>query len=204
MSREFWNEKFGGDEYRYGTEPNAFLKARAVAVFPEGGRVVCLGDGEGRNSVWLATQGYEVVAVDPSEVGLEKTRRLAEDRGVAVETVHGTAQEFARGYDGAGFDGVVLIYLHAPLAVRPEIHKVAQGLLAPGGVVLLEGFTPAQRELGRTSGGPGDVAMLFTAEMLREDFDGLSIEELDEVETRLDEGPGHRGVANVVRMIGRR
>ncbi len=196
-----WDEKFAGDEHFYGTVPNAFLAERARATFPPGARVASLGEGEGRNAVWLAEQGFDVTAVEPSTVGLTKLHRLATARGVHVHAVQARAQDFTA---EVPFDGVVLVYLHAPPGEREAIHQRARDLLRPGGVVLLEAFSPEQRLLGRTSGGPRDVDLLFTEERLRADFAGFDLEHLEACEVVLDEGPGHRGPANVVRLIARK
>lgn len=196
MKAEFWNERFSSQEYVYGEEPNAFLKDRYTLI-PRRGRVLCLGDGEGRNGVFLARKGFDVTSVDASEVGLEKTRKLAERHRVTLRTIHGRLPEVE--IEEGAYDAVVLVYLHLPPDIRAEVHALAARALRPGGVLLLEGFTPEQLEF--ESGGPKDAAMLFTPEMLRADFAMLDIEGIDACRTVLDEGPGHRGEAAVVRLI---
>lgn len=202
MSREFWNEQFGKQEYRYGTEPNAFLAERALDVLPEGARVVSYGEGEGRNAVWLARQGFDVTAVEQSREGIKKMLALAKEHGVEVKAVECTIDAYEP--PSEGFDAAVLIYIHAPPKERPALHAKARQSLKEGGVILLEGFTPEQRLLGRNSGGPPSVEMLFTEEILRVDFEGMDIEYLEPREVELSEGPGHQGTANVIRMIARR
>ncbi|MFU8802199.1 MAG: class I SAM-dependent methyltransferase [Bradymonadaceae bacterium] len=201
MSKEFWDEQFGKDEYRYGVEPNAFLAERAVDVLEPGARVVCFGEGEGRNAVWLARQGFKVTAVEQSSAGIAKMHALAKHHGVEVEAVQCTIEAFEPPQDG--FDGVVLIYIHAPPEARRAIHAKGRESLKDGGVILLEGFTPEQRLLGRESGGPPAIEMLFTEAILREDFGELNIEYLETLEVELSEGAGHEGTANVIRMIAR-
>lgn len=200
MALAFWDDAFGDETYRYGTAPNAFLAAQARDHIPEGGRVVCFGEGEGRNAVWLAQQGFAVTAVEPSSAGIAKIAALARSRGVSVQLVQATVQDFA---PADPFDAVVLIYLHAPAPARQRIHHRAVQVLRPGGVVILEGFTPEQRQLGRTSGGPPAVELMFTEPLLRADFEGLDIVHLTSLQTELHEGHGHEGVANIVRMIAR-
>jgi 2-polyprenyl-3-methyl-5-hydroxy-6-metoxy-1,4-benzoquinol methylase len=201
MSREFWDEQFGKEEYRYGTEPNAFLAERALEVLPQGAKVVSFGEGEGRNAVWLARHGFDVTAVEQSAAGIAKMHALAKEYGVEVKAVQSTIDAYEPPEEG--FDAVVLVYIHAPPDGRKVIHDRAKQSVKDGGVILLEGFTPEQRLLGRTSGGPPVVEMLFTKDILTQDFDGLTIEYLEAMEVELREGPGHHGPANVIRMIAR-
>lgn len=201
MSKEFWDQMYRDGAYRFGTEPNAFLAESVPSRVAAGKRIVCLGEGEGRNAVWLAEQGYQVTAVEQSEVGIEKIQKLAESRGVRVETVLSSIENFA---PEQRFDAVVLIYIHAPAKERELIHAKAVELLDRQGLLILEGYTPEQRLLGRTSGGPQAIEMLFTAEILKQDFQALDVEYVEELVIELAEGAAHRGVANVVRFLGRK
>jgi SAM-dependent methyltransferase len=193
---EFWDRMYGGEAYRFGVEPNAFLAARAHAIRP-GGRVLCVGDGEGRNGVWLARQGFRVTSLDQSAVAARKCVALATRFGVEVEALIGRLPEHP--LPAAAFDAVVLIFVHLAPPLRQAVHAAALAALAPGGVVILEAFTPAQ--LGRPSGGPRFVEALQTAAELAKDFAALELRELAELETELDEGEGHRGPAAVVRLV---
>ncbi|ACJ00509.1 SAM-dependent methyltransferase [Rhodospirillum centenum] len=195
----FWDERFATDGFVYGTEPNAFLTAQASLLAP-GGRVLLPGDGEGRNGVWLAERGLEVLAVDSSAVGLAKAERLARERGVRIATA--VADLAAWDWPEARFDAVVVIFLHLPPDCRARVHAAMARSLRPGGVLILETFRPAQ--LGRASGGPKDPALLYDADMLRRDFAGLEILLLEEADPALDEGPFHRGPAATVRLVARR
>lgn len=196
----FWDERFAEPGYKYGTEPNAFLQAQAGRLSP-GSRVLVPGDGEGRNSVWLSAQGHEVLAMDASQVGLAKAAALAAERGVALATEVGDLADWAP--QAGAWDAVALVYVHLPSSIRAGAHRrLAQGL-KPGGWLILEAFHPAQ--LGRPSGGPKDVDMLYTLALLREDLAGLCDEVLGwEGEVRLSEGPGHQGDGRVTRYVGRR
>lgn len=194
-----WDERFAGEVYQYGTEPNRWLAAQAGRLAP-GGRVLCLGEGEGRNAVWLAGRGFAVEAVDGSAVGLEKARRLAAQRGVTIAT---TVADLADHLPAAGaYDAVALIFVHLPPSLRARVHARAAAALAPGGLLVLEAFTPAQ--LALASGGPRQRELLYDAGLLRQDFAGLEWDPLVEEEVDLDEGPLHRGRAAVVRGIARR
>lgn len=194
----FWDQQFSGAGFKYGTAPNAFLVSQAhrLAVPSD---VLVPGDGEGRNSVWLAQQGHRVTAMDGSAVGLAKAQALAAERGVAIGAVQGDLAAWAP--PPASADAVVLTYLHLPPAIRAGAHSRLAAALRPGGVLLLEAFHPRQLPLG--SGGPKDEAMLYTLDMLRTDFAGLEELLAEETDTVLDEGPGHRGRACVTRWIGR-
>lgn len=200
----FWDEQFAGDQFKYGTAPNSFLAGEAARL-GAGARILVPGDGEGRNSVWLAGQGHRVTALDQSAVGLAKARALAADRGVTIEPLHADLSTWSP--EPAAWDAIVLTYVHLPPAWRRDAHRRLAVGLRSGGLLLLEGFHPAQ--LGRSSGGPKDVAMLFTLAMLREDFGPGGPAPLIEVagwegEVILDEGPGHQGAAMVTRFVGRR
>ena len=195
----FWDERFSREEYVYGTSPNRWLEAQAGRIAP-GGRVLCLGEGEGRNAVWLAGRGLAVEAVDASAVGLEKARRLAVARGVAVATVLADLADHVPPADA--YDAVALTFVHLPPALRAAVHARAAAALRPGGLLVIEAFTPAQ--LAHSSGGPKAPELLYTADLLRGDFPTLEWDPLLEVEVELDEGPLHSGRAAVVRGCGRR
>ncbi len=194
-----WDERFAGEEYLYGTAPNRWLEAQA-ARFKPGSRILSLGEGEGRNGVWLATQGHRVEAVDGSSVGLEKARRLAAARGVMIQTNVAELDQFLPA-PGA-YDALVLIFVHLPPPLRAVVFPRAQAALAPGGVILLEVFTP--RQLAFNSGGTRQVEALYEPEAVRLAFPGITWEVLREEEIDLDEGPLHRGKAAVLRGLGRR
>lgn len=193
-----WDEEFSKPGYRYGTEPNDFLVEMAGRL-PQGARVIAAGDGEGRNGVWLAGQGHHVLALDASAVGLAKAQALAEERGVAIETavVDLSTHELPHG----SADAVVLIYVHMPPVVRRAAHRNLMRALTPGGLIILEAFH--RNQLGRDSGGPQDVSMLFDLALLEEDF-GPDIRAIHafEGDVELDEGRGHRGSGAIVRFAG--
>ncbi|TNF34654.1 MAG: class I SAM-dependent methyltransferase [Deltaproteobacteria bacterium] len=198
MVGEFWDEMYAEEAYRYGLKPNDWV-VTCEAELPRNARVLCVGDGEGRNGVWLAEQGHRVTTIDASARGAEKARALAASRGVPLDARVGM---FPAQLDERDFDAIVLVYVHAPPEGRPGLHGAVAERLAPGGVVVLEAFTPEQ--LALTSGGPKNPAMLYTAEMLAADFSRLDIASLEPRRIALDEGPGHTGPAEVVRMLARR
>ena len=199
MSTDFWNSRYAEPGYAYGTEPNAYLMSQKKYLKP-GGKALAVGDGEGRNGVWLAQQGLDVLSVDASEVGLRKTQELAADRGIAIRTekVDLTIWQWPE----EKFDVVVAIYVHFPPEVRARMHRCMFEALKPGGVLILEAFTPEQ--LNYKSGGPPVAEMLYTADMLRNDFAGSEILLIEESVAELTEGKYHRGPGAVLRLVLRR
>ncbi len=195
----FWDAKYQDDAYFYGTEPNAWL-TRQRHRLPDGGQVLSVADGEGRNGVWLAGQGMKVTSVDASGRAQAKASALALKRGVALTQV--TADLTTWDWPTGKFDAVVAIFAHFRRDQRPSIHRNMLAACKPGGLVLLEAFSPYQRIYG--TGGPKDIDMLYTAQRLREDFADAEILEVAEVEVELDEGPGHRGPSAVAHIVARR
>ncbi len=198
----FWDEKFDRPDYRYGTEPNAFVADVLPELLEHDARVLCVGDGEGRNGVWCAGQGFETTSLEPSAVGIEKIKRLADKEGVKINTIHDRMPSDE--VQDQHFDAVVLIFVHTPEPMRQAIHESCVKALKPGGVIVLEGFTPDQRRNDRPSGGPPSLELMFSVDILRHDFATMDLETLTEQTVQLDEGPGHRGPADVIRMIARK
>ncbi len=195
-----WDQNFAGPEFRYGIEPNAFLSEQAWRLSAPS-RVLVPGDGEGRNGVWLARQGHQVLSVDMSSVGLNKAQRLAQSHGVSLQTQVADLADWQP--EPRAFDALVLTYVHLPAGIRQSVHRRLMQGLRPGGWLIVEGFHTAQLQF--ESGGPKDVSMLFTLDMLKEDFQGMTVEALawDGVVT-LNEGPGHQGPGHVVRYVAQR
>ena len=194
-----WDARFATQDYAYGTRPNDFL-VEVASRLPPGARVLSLGEGEGRNAVYLAGLGHRVSAVDASAVGLAKAQRLAAERGVTLHTQVSDLGDYA--LQPGAWDAVVIIFCHLPPGLRPRVHREVVDALRPGGLVLLEAYTPAQ--LGRGTGGPPVAELLYTAAQLREDFAGLELERLQERERDVVEGRLHTGRAAVVQLVGRK
>jgi SAM-dependent methyltransferase len=192
----FWDERFAGDAFVYGTAPNEFVAAMAARI--PTGPVLCLAEGEGRNAVHLATLGHNVTAVDQSATGLAKARRQAAARGVAITTVVADLAGFS--IEPGAWSGVVTTFGHLPPELRRAVFAAAVRGLRPGGVFLLEAYTPAQ--LAYDTGGPKDATLLMTAAALREELAGLRFDVLHEIERHVVEGPGHTGRAAVVQVCG--
>lgn len=196
--KERWEQRYGGAEYVFGTEPNDFLRAN-IGLLPPG-RVLCLAEGEGRNATFLAAEGYEVASIDLTEAGVAKTRRLAAERGVSVAAEVGDLATADLGVDR--WNAIVSIFAHLPPAVRRELHRRVVAALAPGGVFLLEAYTPSQ--IGRGTGGPQTAELTMTLDALRQELAGLDIVVGQELDRDVVEGPGHSGAGSVVQVIARK
>jgi SAM-dependent methyltransferase len=192
-----WNERYSAEEYIYGTEPNSFLMEHAGKL---AGPVLSLAEGEGRNAVYLASVGLDVLGVDSSEVGLAKARKLAESRGATIRT---EVVDLAS-YEPAAnaFGSVVSIFAHLPSEVRARLYPLVERSLKPGGVILLEAYSKEQ--IKRDAGGPKELDMLMSVADLENAFADVEVVLLREMEREVVEGTFHTGVASVVQFLGRK
>jgi len=194
-----WNLRFAEPDYIFGTAPNRFLASKK-GLFRKGETALCVADGEGRNSVWLAEQGLEVDAFDFSPPAVEKAKRLAAERGVHVR--HEVAGVDDWRWPRAAYDVVAAIFVQfAGPDMRGRMFARMLEALKPGGLLLLEGYTPKQLEY--RTGGPSQVENLYTAPMLREAFRDLEILELREYEDELEEGERHTGRSALIDLVAR-
>jgi len=190
-----WDERYSAAEYAYGTNPNNFLEANFSSI-PKG-KVLSLAEGEGRNAVFLAKQGYSVTAVDASLVGLNKAKKLAEENGVVVEFIQADLADYDLGENQ--WEGIVSIFCPLPSSIRKQVHqKVAAGL-KPNGVFLLEAYTPNQLKHG--TGGGNSVDVMQSQETLSQELAGLKFRHLIELERDIIEGIYHTGIGAVVQAI---
>lgn len=195
-----WNRRFQSPGFVFGTEPNTWLQEKARHWKP-GQRVLCAADGEGRNSVWLARQGLQVDAFDIADAGVAKARRLAADAGVAVNFAVCDCDAVV--WPQAVYDGVAAIFVQfADPAMRARLFANMLRCLRPGGILVLQGYTP--RQLVYKTGGPSIASHLYTQPLLREAFAGSDILELREYESDLAEGPGHSGRSALIGLVARR
>ena len=194
-----WDKRYAEPGYLFGTEPAAFL-ARESGVIAPGARVLCLADGEGRNSVWLAGQGLRVVAMEASVVALGKARDLAAERGVAVDFRQSSVEDWDWSLP---FDAVVGVFIQfAPPALRAVIHAGIAKAVVPGGLVLLHGYAP--RQIGYGTGGPPVVENLYTLDGLRVDFPGWQVLRAEDYDADLAEGSRHVGKSALIDFIARK
>jgi SAM-dependent methyltransferase len=199
-ARQFWDARYDTSTYIFGTRPNVFLASHRQ-LFEPGTHVLAVADGEGRNGVWLAEQGCEVLSVDISPLGIEKARKLAQQRAVTVRFECADLLQWQ--WPQQEFDVVVCIFIQfATPAQRQKLFDGFWSALKPGGRLLLQGY--GVKQLQYNSGGPGKLENLYTTEMLREGFAGWEIDALNEYEAVLDEGPKHSGMAALVDLVTRK
>ncbi|MGB3212154.1 MAG: class I SAM-dependent methyltransferase [Desulforhopalus sp.] len=192
-----WDERYSESGFAYGTEPNDFLAA-SLQKLPKTGKVLCLADGEGRNGVFLAQQGYAVTAVDSSSVGMEKARKMASIRGVSMTTCVADLAHYQLPENT--YDAIISIFCHLPQPLRRQLHGRVHSSLKMGGVFLLEGYTP--RQLLHATGGPPTRELLMELAELKQELHLLHIIHGMEMEREVHEGRLHTGLGAVVQLIG--
>jgi 2-polyprenyl-3-methyl-5-hydroxy-6-metoxy-1,4-benzoquinol methylase len=198
MSKEIWNSRYSDIEYVYGKEPNVFFKTELDKLQP--GRILLPAEGEGRNAVYAASQGWEVWACDQSDEGKKKALKLAEASGVSIRYDTGNLETMK--FPENHFDVIALIFVHQMPDERRVFHQRLHQYLKPGGFLLSESYSKEQLKF--QTGGPKDIEMLVTPELLAEDFSNLQILSNQTVQTTVNEGILHKGEAAVVRVVGRR
>lgn len=197
-----WDERYSGAEFAFGTEPNDFLREEFTRI-PAGGRVLCLAEGEGRNAVFLAEQGYQVTAMDLSEVGLRKAEQLAKDRGATITTEVADLAEYQFGEDK--WDAIVSIWAHVPKTIRQHIHAQIIPALKTNGVFILEAYTQQQLEMEAVGGPPASEKERFGS-LATLQAELAELEQVVGVEKRriVSEGKRHQGLSAVVQFIGKK
>ncbi len=193
-----WDEKYAMEEYRFGKEPNTFFKS--VLDTLDAGKILIPAAGEGRDAVYAATKGWDVYAFDLSSVGREKALKLANEKGVTIHYEILDANNFD--FTPNSYDAIGLIYMHLPPSTRHWFHSNLITCLKPGGLMFLEAFN--QKQLPNSSGGPKEIELLMTPELLKSDFTALVTGRCYEIQTELNEGNFHKGFAEVVRYTGRK
>jgi len=197
-SAEMWDQRFASPEYLYGTEPNHFLKSNSKLI-PKS-KVMCIGEGEGRNSVFLAKQDYNVTAIDYSLTGLKKTEKLAKENKIEVELIHADITEY--NFEKNKWQGIVSIFCHIDKISREKLHKNCVNALVENGVFLLEGYSPNQ--LKYATGGPKNLDLLMNLKDISKELIVLEFLQSQEIERELFEGTLHKGLDSVVQIIGRK
>lgn len=197
---ERWETRFAGVDYAFGTAPNAFLAA-CKTLLPASGRALAIADGEGRNGVWLAQQGLQVLSLDFSPSGQRKAKELARARGVDVAFELADAHVWA--YPESAFDVVVEIFgQFSPPAERARKWAGMRKALKPGGLLIIQGYTPKQLEYG--TGGPKQIENLYTRALLEDAFRGYRDMTIAEDEVELREGTSHAGMSAVINFTARK
>jgi len=193
--KEFWNQRYSQKEYAYGLLPNEFLKEKLSKY--DKGSILFPAEGEGRNAVFAALEGWKVDAFDSSEAARDKALTLARKNKVTINYFISDFENCV--LPSNHYDVIVLIYTHSDPISRQALHKKVFDAVKGGGTIIFEAFS--KQQLGKDSGGPKNTDMLFSIEELKDDFSDLKFETLEETDIKLDEGPYHQGVASVVRMV---
>jgi len=198
---QFWNERFDKEEFIFGKEPNEYLVDQSKRFLTPGNKVLCIADGEGRNGVWLAKQGMHVVGFDASDIALAKAKQFAKDNQVEVEYSFSDTDSFT--WQTNSYDAVIGIFIQfADPEMRARIFSQAHQALKPGGIFILQGYTPKQLEY--KTGGPSLIEHLYTEEMIRELAEEFEILDLQCYEKELSEGARHTGMSALLGMVARK
>jgi 2-polyprenyl-3-methyl-5-hydroxy-6-metoxy-1,4-benzoquinol methylase len=194
-----WDERYNTDEWLFGTEPSGFLVSHQT-LFSRGQKVLAIGDGEGRNGVWLAKQGLAVTSIDISPNAIAKANVLAQRNGVELETICQDIVSWQ--WPSQYFDAIVSIFVHLPPTDRQHVNRAIYDALKPGGLFFLEAFDKKQLDYG--TAGPRDADMLYDESMIRSSFDQMEIIQLTTQETEVfkHDGPNARGSS--VQFVGRK
>jgi SAM-dependent methyltransferase len=198
---QFWNERFNKEEFIFGKEPNEYLVEKVKQYLKPAARVLCIADGEGRNGVWLAKQGMQVVGFDASDIALAKAKQFAKDNQVEVEYSFSDTDSYS--WPANTYDAVVAIFIQfADPAMRARIFEQTYKTLKPGGLFILQGYTPKQLEY--KTGGPSLIEHLYTEELIKGLSKDFEILELISYEKELSEGPRHTGMSALLGMVARK
>ena len=198
-----WDDRYSKEEFAYGEEPNNFLREQLKKLKP--GKILFPAEGEGRNAIFAAKNGWEVYAFDISSEGRSKAHRLAIKNNVEIKYEVGQLQSL--NYKPESFDVIALIYAHFPAAIKSGYHKTLSTYLRKGGLVIFEAFSKKHLDyLSRNEkvGGPKEIEVLFSTEEMRSDFNNFEIIELEEKVIQLNEGLLHNGQGSVIRFVGRK
>lgn len=201
--KDRWNERYSSKEFAYGKEPNNFLKEQLQKLVP--GNILLPAEGEGRNAVFAAKQGWKVSAFDISEEGKKKALQLAAANTVTINYEVGELQTLP--YKTGEFDAIALIYAHFPAGIKSQYHKTLSGYLRKNGTVIFEAFSKnhlAYNSKNKAVGGPKEIDVLFSIDEIQADFPNYEIEMLEEQEIELQEGMFHNGKGSVIRFVGRK
>jgi 2-polyprenyl-3-methyl-5-hydroxy-6-metoxy-1,4-benzoquinol methylase len=194
-----WETRFGAPGYLFGTEPNVFLKAQRHRL-RAGASALSVADGEGRNGVWLAEQGLDVLTIDYSPTALAKAQKLAQERGVRLRTE--VADVTSWRWPTAAFDVIVAIFIAVDVTDRPAFFENLKAALKPGGLLLMQSYRPEQ--LNYKTGGPPDAARMVTRDVLQAAFGDLAEIDIREHDSILTEGTAHVGMSALIDLVAKK
>jgi len=197
-SAEMWDERFASFEYKYGKEANEFIRSN-YHLIPKG-EVLSIGEGEGRNSVFLAQQGFKVTALDYSIEGLKKTEKLAKENLVKLDLIHADVTEYNFGQKK--WQGIVSIFCHFDKVNREKVNNRCVEALKTNGIFLLEAYSPNQ--LKYATGGPKSLDLLMNLQDIKKELNGLNFQQSKEIVREISEGSLHKGLGSVIQIIGKK
>lgn len=198
---QFWNQRFDKEEFIFGKEPNEYLVEQATKYLTPQQKVLCIADGEGRNGVWLAKQGMKVVGFDASDIALAKAKQFAKDNQVVVDYSFSDTDSFH--WHINAYDAVIGIFIQfADPEMRSRIFKQVHQTLKPGGIFILQGYTPKQLEY--KTGGPSLIEHLYTEGMIRDLANEFEILDLSVYEKALSEGARHTGMSALLGLVAKK
>jgi SAM-dependent methyltransferase len=198
---QFWNQRFNKEEFIFGKEPNEYLALQTRNYLKPNAKVLCIADGEGRNGVWLAKQGMQVVGFDTSDIALAKANKFARDNQVEVEYSFSDTDSFD--WQANAYDAVIGIFIQfADPQMRERIFQQTHKALKPGGILILQGYTPKQLEY--KTGGPSLIEHLYTEEMIRDLAKEFQILDLRCYEKELNEGARHAGMSALLGLVAKK
>ena len=198
---QFWNERFDKEEFIFGKEPNEYLTLQTRRYLKPKSKVLCIADGEGRNGVWLAKQGMQVVGFDASDIALAKAKQFAKDNQVEIEYSFSDTDSFD--WQVNTYDAVIGIFIQfADPQMRARIFQKTYEALKPGGIFILQGYTPKQLEY--KTGGPSLIEHLYTEVMIRDLTNEFEILDLCCYEKELNEGARHAGMSALLGLVAKK
>jgi 2-polyprenyl-3-methyl-5-hydroxy-6-metoxy-1,4-benzoquinol methylase len=193
---EFWDEKYAGEHFHYGKEPNSFFKEYIDNLTDKKLEILFPADGEGRNSVYAAGKGHNTYSFDQSKEAQKKALKLAKERNVSINYDVSDVMAYDTKHK---FDLIVMIYFHLPAELRIAAHRKFIDMLSKNGIILIEAFN--KKQINNNSGGPKNIDMLYSAEELKSDFSSIKIKLLEEKTIHLNESDSHTGDADIIRLI---
>lgn len=194
--KNFWDERYSIKDYVYGTSPNQFFREQIEKL--KAGRILMLGEGEGRNAVYAAKLGWQVDAIDSSSAAKEKALKLAEENKVSIN--YQVSDIFSYNFPKNKYDAVGIIFLHMNESESKILYKKCVNALRKDRKIILELFS--KNQFGKNSGGPQDLSLLYSVEQIHKNFYTLKHELLQEENILLSEGEFHKGEASVIRFVG--
>jgi SAM-dependent methyltransferase len=195
---DFWDKRYSEPSLAYGKEPNVYFKQKIDLL--QAGKLLLPGEGEGRNALYAAINGWKVIAIDSSFKAKEKALALANKKKIKIEYIVSQIEEYD--FHKEKFDAAALIFVHFPPEKRKKIHEAIINSLKPGGLLIIEAFS--KKQIVRNSGGPRSIEMLYDLDDLLIDFKEMNIEESYETQIDLHEGKYHRGIADVIRIFAKK